>query len=305
MEYEFEVIHREGRLNCCADTLSRIHIKENEEQTSTKTKTVCLVKTRAKSKKEIQDMKKHEDIKSSEETEPNNHSKSNRLNSFNIIEKRGFIHENKDFDHITFFFDKVNCKLRRLLQHKIKKTIELKDIVYGELVVYEDNKSIILIPQLLNDENSRSNAEKSIKTFLTFIAQKLYEKVAIDIDIRDSLSYFEFKKLLRKWFTSTPIEVTIYLNTVIQVFDPQQMNNILLEFHCTTHGSHAGWNRMYENIRKYFNWTNMISDIKSFVKNCELCQKIKTTTHTKQPIIISNTPMASFANLVRLFTNTN
>lgn len=41
----------------------------------------------------------------------------------------------------------------------------------------------------------------------------------------------------------------------------------------------------------------MISDIKSYVANCEICQKVKITQHTRQPMMISSTPVASFANI--------
>lgn len=41
----------------------------------------------------------------------------------------------------------------------------------------------------------------------------------------------------------------------------------------------------------------MISDIKNYTVNCEVCQKSKITRHTKQPILISSTPTASFSNI--------
>lgn len=92
--------------------------------------------------------------------------------------------------------------------------------------------------------------------------------------------------------------LTIYLNTFIHVTDPLEINRILLEFHVSIQtGSHAGWNRMYAHIKKYFSFPNMVSEIKSFVANCELCQKNKVIKHTKQPIQISDTPSTSFQHI--------
>lgn len=299
MEFQIEVIHREGKLNS-ADALSRIDTSEKEEHN--KNKITCLVTTRAKTKELIHNMDKSN----------NDHLENDHLNMnsqknitetgennkvYNIIEKRGFVFNNREFDHISFFFDKMSCKIKKQLQHKMKKTLEVNNLNYGEILSFDENKSIILIPSILQDEYNRSNAELSIKTLMSFVTQNLCEKIAINIDIRDSQSFFECKKLLKKWFASTDIEITIYLNTIIQVFDPYQMQKIMNEFHCTTQAAHPGWNRMYENIKRHFCWTNMISDIKSFVQNCEICQKVKIFRHTKQPIIISSTPIASFANV--------
>lgn len=44
MEYNFTVVHREGKLNVCADALSRICIDDSKDNV----KATCLVKTRSK-----------------------------------------------------------------------------------------------------------------------------------------------------------------------------------------------------------------------------------------------------------------
>lgn len=50
MEYDFEVVHREGKSNC-ADALSRIRINEEELTKDEKQKFVLLVQTRSKTEK--------------------------------------------------------------------------------------------------------------------------------------------------------------------------------------------------------------------------------------------------------------
>lgn len=295
MEYDFEVIHREGTKNQ-ADALSRIKIDEDEQ--TNQIKVICKVTTRSKSREQIDE----------QNTEANKNEKTNEKmikkppihinDRFYIDEKRSFMYESKNYDHISYFFSHINCKLHKQLQHKIKKQIEIKNLNYGEIFVVDQNKSIILIPSLLRSNTFILNAEESLKTFAIFVAQKGFQEVAINVDIRDNLSYFELKKLLRKWFATANTNLTLYLNTVIQVTDPVEIDRILLDFHVSIQtGAHSGWNRMYANIKKYFQWQNMIADIKSFTYNCEQCQKNKVTKHTKQPIQISNTPTTSFQQI--------
>lgn len=302
MEYEFEIIHREGRLNYCADALSRIEIDNDQNEIENKSfKTICLVKTRSKTAEEIDRRKNLNDQNDKELTgndkSKNQNNESISKNNFLINERRGFVFESKEFDQICFLLSGKNCRLLKQLQHKMKKQIKIDNVDNNEILKIDKIKSLILFPPLLSDAYNLSIADQTIKTFIAYLTQNLYENVAINFDIRDMTSYNVFKRLLRKWFSNTNISLTIYLNLIIQITDPIEINKILVEFHNTTHGGHAGWNRMYENIKKYFTWSNMISDIKSFVKNCDSCQRIKITRHTKQPIVISDTPSSSFANV--------
>lgn len=291
MEYDFQVIHREGKLNC-ADALSRIRINEEELTKDERQKTIFLVQTRSKTEKTRQDLQKELDPKSNRiKTVPE------RNKFFHIHEKRGFSFNNKEFDHIAFFIENLNCRLYKQLQHKTKKIIEIKDLEFGELYGIDNNKSVTRIPRLIIDESSISNAEKAVQTFLSFVTQNGCEKVAINIDITHNLSYLQFKKVIRKVLSDSQIEVTLFLNQIIQITDPDEINKVLIEFHNTISAGHIGWNKMYNTIKKYYFWTNMVSDIKNHTINCEICQKSKITRHTKQPIIISTTPTTSFSNI--------
>lgn len=150
MEYQFEVIHREGKLNCCADALSRICVDDIENSDSQKI--TCMVTTRNRTKQLIQNQNNlnQNEINASENSQTKMNSKSTGSQSYSIIERRGFILESKEYDHITFFFDKLNCKLKKQLQHKMKMVFDLKKLNYGELMSFDENKSIMFIPTLLN-----------------------------------------------------------------------------------------------------------------------------------------------------------
>lgn len=55
--------------------------------------------------------------------------------------------------------------------------------------------------------------------------------------------------------------------------------------------------RMINSIKRYYKWHNMITDIKNYIKNCEICQKSKISRHTKQPLIITSIPLISFETI--------
>lgn len=292
MEYEFEIIHREGKLNVCADALSRIKV-ENEQSAieNNNFETVGAVQTRSKTKAQIQSDSDGGADQTRDRPRPDT------VSDFRINERKGFVYDSKEFDHVSFFICGNNSRLHKQLQHKIKKKIDMSHIQYGEIVKIDNVRSAVLFPPVLCDGYNAAQAELAIKVLATLLKENLAEKIAINYDLRDVRSFAIFKKLVKKWFADANFSITIYLNSIIQITDPIEIDGVLKEFHNTVHGGHPGWVRMYENIKKYFNWSNMISDIKSFVKNCEICQKIKISRHTKQPMMISNTPTSSFANI--------
>lgn len=289
MEYDFQVIHREGKLNC-ADALSRIRINEEELTKDEKPKIVCLVQTRSKTS-ELQ-----------KQTHPKHDGKSKDVNKdrskfYQIIENKGFQLQSSKYDQIIFFLDDLNCRLSKQLQHKMKKIVEIDNLNFGEIYQIDENKCILLVPRVISTQSSILETEKSVKTLVCYLTQNNFEKVAFNVDFPHHLSYLQFKKIIRDLFSSTQIQVTIYLNQVIVVTDVNEINKILYEFHNTISAGHAGWNRMYQSIKRYYSWNNMISDIKKYAINCEKCQKSKLNRHTKQPMTISSTPTTSFQNI--------
>lgn len=91
MEYQFEIIHREGKANQGPDALSRIQIEIKENQIQ---KTIFMVKTRANQNITIND----------NVSKNNNINKKTGKNTLYYIEENSKIIINKsDYDHIFFF----------------------------------------------------------------------------------------------------------------------------------------------------------------------------------------------------------
>jgi hypothetical protein len=50
---------------------------------------------------------------------------------------------------------------------------------------------------------------------------------------------------------------------------------ILAAMHNSALGGHSGFPVTYSRLKKYFHWTGMKSEVKSFVQNCQICQQAK------------------------------
>lgn len=91
--------------------------------------------------------------------------------------------------------------------------------------------------------------------------------------------------------------MTFYLNKVIEITNVNDINKILDSYHKSLLGGHTGLERMKNSIRRYYNWPGMTKDIKEYIRNCPICEKIKITTHTKMPLQISSTATKPFERL--------
>lgn len=288
LEFQFEVAYKKGKLNVCADALSRIEI-ENDPMVEEQLKTIFLVTTRSRSENNI-------------ETEINfNKTKRpqirDRINSYYLEEKSNFVSTDSNFDHIFFCIDKPQGKVHKQIQHKLKKKINLNDLKFGELASIDKNRSIVLITKLTRTESEIEKTFSSIQTIHAFAVQHKFEHIAINTDPVDAKSHFEFKYLIKKLFFNTSISITLFLNKIIEVTEIDDINKILHNFHNTKLGGHASYEKMLMSIRRFYKWHNITSDVKNYVRNCETCQKNKVSRHTHQPLAISSTPLSCSASL--------
>lgn len=69
---------------------------------------------------------------------------------------------------------------------------------------------------------------------------------------------------------------------------------ILNDFHLLPTSGHAGMRRMLTNIKKYYFWPGLETDVQNFVKKCPQCQKHKYTFQVKEPMTITSTAHSAF-----------
>lgn len=165
LEFQFEVAYKKGKLNVCADALSRIEIK-NDPDIEEKLKSIFLVTTRSRSENSMNTVNS-----SNKAAKPQTKDK---INSYYVQEKSNFVFTDSNFDHIFFCVDKPQGKVHKQIQHKLKKKIDLNDLKYGELVSIDKNRSAILITKLTRTESEIEKTFRSLQMIHAFVVQHAY-----------------------------------------------------------------------------------------------------------------------------------
>ncbi|GKD49208.1 ty3-gypsy retrotransposon protein [Tanacetum coccineum] len=64
---------------------------------------------------------------------------------------------------------------------------------------------------------------------------------------------------------------------VVPPENEELLKKLLVEFHSSTIGGHAGFLRTYARIATYFYWPGMRRTIREFVRHCQICQRAKSS----------------------------
>lgn len=173
--------------------------------------------------------------------------------------------------------------------------IDLENVTWNNnLYKMDEKRTITIMKPILRREDQINTAWALVQTIKTLVINEAYEDIAINVEFDDAQSYFEFKMLVKKAFAASHINVTLFLNKVIEITDPILIQKILRQYHDSLLGGHNSLEIMKNTIKKFFEWHNMVSDIKSYVKNCDICEKNKVSRHTKNPMQITSTASRPF-----------
>ncbi|GJT78681.1 reverse transcriptase [Tanacetum coccineum] len=100
---------------------------------------------------------------------------------------------------------------------------------------------------------------------------------------QDGLPIAFFSKNLSKRIQQTSAYVRkLYAITeadrvVVPPENDELLKKLLVEFHSSTIGGHAGFLRTYARIATYFYWPGMRRTIREFVRHCQICQRAKSS----------------------------
>lgn len=129
------------------------------------------------------------------------------------------------------------------------------------------------------------------------------EKVASNLDISTLQLSLEdnllkmvhpliFKETGNEILKNLKIVLTPILKRITSVSEKEQ---ILKQYHnCPIQGGHTGITRMFAKIKQKYFWPKMKKEISQYVKNCKDCQLSKIGIKTKEPFIITPTPIKAF-----------
>lgn len=269
MEYNFKIQHRSGAQNNVADALSRIYAPKTLEEVvgSGKIDFECGAITRSKNNQEDEKLKFNE--------------------TYHIEENNQLLLNTKDFDQVFFIFPDGRCDMRTRLEEKIGKTLEITNEDVPKIHNIDAKRSATILGKKIRNERELKRAKAAIRNILLASMENNYENIAINVDFKSAESYFNFKKLFRQIFKGSTVKTRFYLNKVIEITQIDDINEILNTYHKSLLGGHVGFERMKNNIQKFFHWPTMITDIRKFTQDCKICEKVKINKHTKCPMQIT------------------
>lgn len=262
MDYNFKIIYRPGAQNHVADALSRIEPLSIEEMIEIdKKKENFAVITRGQAQRE------------------------NELKVKRIIveEKEGTILRKINYDLVFHLIPKEPSLLREKIMNKFGV------VAFHEHFLKTRNWHYykLISNQFANRQNTNDTL-KCINEILKICQEEKVKNIAINLEYDSIRHYIFFKNNFEEIFNPYDIEATFYLNKILELTEREDIDKIMDLYHYTVLGGHLGADKMYRTISRFYKWNNMIEEIKTFVKNCPICEKTKTHLNTKVPMQISS-----------------
>lgn len=270
-DLDFKIVYRPGRLNNVADALSRIDISEakslkeilsgKDDETEKKT---CAVTTRSAAKQI--------------ELAPKTHRRICILSQPGVATTKQ--------QHEAIFT--ITSKQRE--QKTVSASNDTGEIRADKQFEEASKGQFITII----DECMQSGMNELTKKMYTICEQRQYRNFAINALFSSTHLIFALKFELGKVFEKYACTATIYMNKVRELTDPREIETALYQHHKTKFGGHCGTKRMSKTLTKVYKWHGMSSDIKRYVKQCEVCEKTKTTGNMRTPMQITSTGSKPF-----------
>lgn len=297
-EYQFKIVYKQGSQNVVADALSRINYDPIDLNVilNTSETTNFLAVTRSKAISAENTL-----LQNSSETTAE-HKQDH--NFYEIVENNDILTNTTNTDHIYYFFSTKNCEMKRKWEYRTKTNIILpEDLIPYAPYSLNDKQTIFWTPKENHTDQRIAKLKLVLNSILHFSTKHNYNDIALNIDIKEVNQYFEFKYLFKETFKNTAIKTKFYLNKVIDVFELDQILDILNTYHNSSLAGHSSFEKTKNSITRYYRWPTMYADIKKFVKNCEICKKSKIARHTKSPMQITSTSEYPFQKVYIDFVN--
>lgn len=265
-DYDFEIIYKKGKMNTNADALSRITLNSEVLKSMIParkdTDEKILAITRSMNKKQIN---------TDTDIDKNNVSgqKTDQLFVWNC----------------TSLSDLRNMKkLKFIPEQKLRKiTFDTND---KEIIArYSDNPSntSLLLEKLISKMHKLKINELALKN-----NDEIFKTVATE----------EFKTIFNKLQIerNTNLKIILY-DEPKRIICQDTQQRLIEEYHYSTHGGHLGVRKTTLKLKQRYIWKNMSKMVKDYVLNCRQCRLNKQTKHTKERLILTDTPKTSFETL--------
>lgn len=284
-EYDFTVTYLKGSLNVTADALSRIEIDVSElkEMCADSSQNKICVLTRNQVKNQHKQAENRSDA-----TGRTDHpgvvellkrpSHSVLLQPVPDREWAAFVNRYKGpsdpkSSNIGYTRSNTNCHMTNKLLYDVNSQI---------IFTRQNSRSTIALEALLRD--------------LLFVCQKYgIPEICIMKNAKNATIIQEILKILPE-MVNKGIKLSIIRDS--QFIENEELRQIILnDFHLLPTGGHAGINRMYNNIKKYYFWPGLRSSVEVYVKCCDDCQRFKHSIPNREPMMITTTATSAFQHV--------
>lgn len=306
-EYDFYIQHQAGKLNQTADFLSRLHEDESFIPIQTVEVKNIRVITRAQKKKIEEELVQTLDPE---------------LDKVKQVSE--IVDQVQGMDPMSYSYDSFVDLVNRvpLINHKVieqtKKCVEkapkvrvefcardILDILHvpSEESVMENDPRIVSIKSrkggklLLTHKDKKTDrldyayVFEAIKLLVQYCHANGIQEVQVDVSdtIIFPLQYRIVLNMFKFLALNSDMRINLFRSSVIVIDNKERTEEILKEFHSDPLGGHQGIKRSLLKIQQKYSWESMSRDVKNYVRNCELCQKIKHFGGVRQPMQITTT----------------
>lgn len=265
-EFDFTIKYTKGRENVTADALSRIEISCNDlKNIKHNVDATVNAITRSANKTELK----------STSNETTSHSRTDHPGVVELVKR-----------------PKEAVELRMVNKRRFKELKNLHDNGHQNSLVLDDISRIIFIKE---GPRSTSALGASLRD-LQKICRKLKIEELLIVKSKDNACLIEEVLILREKLNDMHIKIVI-VKDVQTIVDKDMKQLIINDFHMLPTGGHAGINRMYNTIKRYYFWNGLKTDIEKFVRKCDDCQRYKHSRPFIEKLTITTTASTAFQKI--------
>lgn len=308
-EYDFYIQHQPGKANETADYLSRLYESENTKATSVQTPELKNIRVMTRAQQKQIDAALAEVASPDTPTQGVIDEIVDRVThldplSFSYGPYTELVNKVPVINHSVV---EIEGKMPRL---KSGMTVEFcgKDVLepgpVTELEPIEDNEPRLLSVTsrgggkvlVSNRENTYDQLRyedmfESLKLLIRYCHANGIQELKMDLapSVLKNLEYRMVLGILKFLLLNSDLKIKVFREVITTVEDRDRIPEILTEFHTSPLGGHQGRKRTLRKIQKKFWWSGMAQDVKTWVKECMLCQKVKHGGGVKQPMKVTST----------------
>lgn len=294
-EYDYTIVHKPGKHNTNADALSRAYYPEDclqEEPTPTKSESTQTVSPHllvTRNSNLTYESFLH-DIK------------TKVILNENILETSGNIQTCKDNIAIPIPSD-LQCSEdsianKIMSNHNYLTKLRDENPQIGNIITSKEKDRHVIF--LVTKANQCGRTEYSdIFNILVLLRDYLINNHLTTVTLpkignEEKISWPKIRIMLRYIFKNTNIKVTVYSNQQRNP-NPEEIFDILKEYHSAPHSGHFGFHKTYQKIKKDYYWPTMKNDIGEYIRTCSSCQRNKLIRKKhKEPMEITDTSQQTF-----------